>query len=62
MYDCEGAVSNDPKLNGIYKKYVQEQMIRALDNATEYQAIADTLKAGKPLPVANWFTIPTGWP
>jgi len=49
MYDCEGAVSNDPKLNGIYKKYVQKQMIRALDNATEYQEIADILKAGKPL-------------
>lgn len=25
MYDCEGVISNDLKLNGIYKKYVQEQ-------------------------------------
>ncbi len=39
MYDCEGVVTNDPKINEIYYKYVQEQMIRALDNATEYLTI-----------------------
>ena len=49
MYDCEGVVTNDPKMNEIYYKYVQEQMIRALDNATEYLAISDALKSGKPL-------------
>ena len=49
MYDCEGVISNDPKINRIYDKYVQEQMIRALDNATEYQDIVDKLKAGQPL-------------
>ena len=43
MYDCEGVVTNDPKMNEIYYKYVQEQMIRALDNATEYLAISDAL-------------------
>jgi hypothetical protein len=32
MYDCEGVVTNDPKINKIYYKFVQEQMIRALDN------------------------------
>ena len=36
MYDCEGEISNDANINRIYDKYVQEQMIRALDNATEY--------------------------
>ena len=30
MYDCEGVNSNDPKINRIYDKYVQEQMIRDL--------------------------------
>ena len=49
MYDCEGVVTNDPKINEIYYKYVQEQMIRALDNATEYLTIIDNLKDGKPL-------------
>ena len=49
MYDCEGVISNDAKINRIYDKYVQEQMIRALDNATEYQAIVDNLKTGQPL-------------
>ena len=49
MYDCEGVISNDAKINRIYDKYVQEQMIRALNNATEYQAIVDKLKAGQPL-------------
>ena len=49
MYDCEGVVTNDPKINEIYYKFVQEQMVRALDNATEYLTIIDNLKAGKPL-------------
>ena len=49
MYDCEGVISNDANINRIYDKYVQEQMIRALDNATEYQDIVDKLKAGQPL-------------
>ena len=49
MYDCEGEISNDANINRIYDKYVQEQMIRALDNATEYQDIVDKLKAGQPL-------------
>ena len=49
MYDCEDVISNDANINRIYDKYVQEQMIRALDNATEYQDIVDKLKAGQPL-------------
>ena len=49
MYDCEDVISNDQRINRIYDKYVQEQMIRALDNATEYQDIVDKLKAGQPL-------------
>ena len=44
MYDCEGEISNDANINRIYDKYVQEQMIRALDNATEYQDVVDKLK------------------
>ena len=49
MYDCEGVISNDANINRIYDKYVQEQMIRALDNATEYQDVVDKLKEGQPL-------------
>ena len=49
MYDFEGVISNDANINRIYDKYVQEQMIHALDNATEYHDIVDKLKAEQPL-------------
>lgn len=49
MYDCEGVITNDPEINKIYYKYVQEQMITALDTVVGYNTIIDKLKAGQPL-------------
>lgn len=55
MYDCEGVISNDANINRIYDKYVQEQMIRALDIATEYQDIVILRLIKVPLIVINAF-------
>ena len=49
MYDCYGFNSGDETLNHVYYKYIQDQMIRALDTVTGYVAVIDKLKAGKPL-------------